>query len=89
MQFGARPILDYLTHQRRLFPALAATYAYHLSMQRLKKVTLKVGGWLAGWLAGWEWGGAAALCHEASTSPGLSAATFERLGRVSRQESVE
>ncbi|PSC76022.1 acyl-oxidase [Micractinium conductrix] len=42
-QFGARPILDYLTHQRRLFPALAATYAYHLSMQRLKKVTLKGG----------------------------------------------
>jgi hypothetical protein len=29
-------VLDYLTHQRLLFPALATTYAMHLSMNRLK-----------------------------------------------------
>lgn len=40
-------ILDYVTHQRRLFPALAATYALHLGMLRLKAVLMKVGGALA------------------------------------------
>lgn len=35
-QFGDKPILDYLTHQRRLMPALATAYAMHLSMLRLK-----------------------------------------------------
>ena len=29
-------VLEYLTHQRRLFPAIATTYAMHLSMDRLK-----------------------------------------------------
>jgi hypothetical protein len=29
-QFGDKIILDYLTHQRRLLPGLAATYAFHL-----------------------------------------------------------
>jgi acyl-CoA oxidase len=37
-QFGAKLILDYLTHQRRLMPALAATYAHHLAMAGLKDV---------------------------------------------------
>lgn len=35
-QFGDRLIIDYLTHQRRLLPGLAATYAYQLAMLRLK-----------------------------------------------------
>ncbi|KAL4448859.1 hypothetical protein ABPG77_007576 [Micractinium sp. CCAP 211/92] len=42
-QFGDRLILDYITHQRRLFPALAATYALHLGMLRLKAVLMKGG----------------------------------------------
>jgi acyl-CoA oxidase len=38
-QFGPagrpeQPILDYLTHQRRLLPALAETYALHLAVRR-------------------------------------------------------
>lgn len=32
----ATQVLEYLTHQRLLFPALATTYAMHLSMDRLK-----------------------------------------------------
>ena len=47
VQFGLTPILDYLTHQRRLFPALAATYAMHLAMLQLKQIVVKVGG--GGW----------------------------------------
>jgi acyl-CoA oxidase len=47
LQFGLTPILDYLTHQRRLFPALAATYAMHLAMLQLKQIVVKVGG--GGW----------------------------------------
>lgn len=35
-QFGGKMILEYLTHQRRLFPALATTYAMHIAMTRLK-----------------------------------------------------
>ena len=35
-QFGGKLILEYLTHQRRLFPALATTYAMHIAMTRLK-----------------------------------------------------
>jgi hypothetical protein len=35
-QFGNKIILDYLTHQRRLFPALAATYAFHIAGLRVK-----------------------------------------------------
>ena len=50
LQFGLTPILDYLTHQRRLFPALAATYAMHLAMLQLKQIVVKVGGY--GW-SGW------------------------------------
>lgn len=42
-QFGDRMILDYITHQRRLFPALAATYALHLGMLRLKAVLMQGG----------------------------------------------
>ncbi|KAK9816668.1 hypothetical protein WJX72_003499 [[Myrmecia] bisecta] len=37
-QFGDTLIMDYLTHQRRLLPALATTYAMHLSMLRLKAI---------------------------------------------------
>lgn len=32
-------VLEYLTHQRLLFPALATTYAMHLSTDRLKVCT--------------------------------------------------
>ena len=42
-QFGEKNIMEYLTHQRRLLPALATTYALHLAMQRLK-----VGGIVSG-----------------------------------------
>ncbi|KAL4422831.1 hypothetical protein ABPG75_009028 [Micractinium tetrahymenae] len=42
-QFGDRLVLDYLTHQRRLFPALATTYALHLAMLKLKAVLLQGG----------------------------------------------
>jgi acyl-CoA oxidase len=35
-QFGGKYILEYLTHQRRLFPALATTYAMHIALMRLK-----------------------------------------------------
>ena len=38
-QFGGKLILEYLTHQRRLFPALATTYAMHIAMTRLKVCT--------------------------------------------------
>jgi acyl-CoA oxidase len=35
-QFGDKLILDYLTHQRRLLPGLAATYALQLYIKHLK-----------------------------------------------------
>lgn len=38
-QFGDRPIMSYLTHQDRLFPVLANTYALHLAMGSLKELT--------------------------------------------------
>lgn len=37
-QFGDKIILDYVTHQRRLLPGLATTYALHLTMGRLKDI---------------------------------------------------
>jgi len=37
-QFGGRAVLTYLTHQRRLLPCVAATYALHLGMGALKVV---------------------------------------------------
>ncbi|KDD73136.1 hypothetical protein H632_c2497p0, partial [Helicosporidium sp. ATCC 50920] len=37
-QFGDALIGDYVTHRRRLLPALAETYALQLAMQRLKAV---------------------------------------------------
>lgn len=37
-QFGGRPVLTYLTHQRRLVPCVAATYALHLGMGALKVI---------------------------------------------------
>jgi acyl-CoA oxidase len=37
-QFQNKMVLEYLTHQRLLFPALATTYAMHLSMDRLKLI---------------------------------------------------
>jgi alkylation response protein AidB-like acyl-CoA dehydrogenase len=37
-QFGDKLISDYLTHQRRLLPGLAATYAMHLTMKHLKVI---------------------------------------------------
>lgn len=42
-QFGDRPIMDYVTHQRRLYPALATAYALHLSMVGLKSLVLQGG----------------------------------------------
>jgi alkylation response protein AidB-like acyl-CoA dehydrogenase len=35
-QFGDKLIIEYLTHQRRLMPGLASTYAHHLAMANLK-----------------------------------------------------
>ena len=35
-QFGEKMIMEYITHQRRLLPALATTYAMQLSMVKLK-----------------------------------------------------
>jgi acyl-CoA oxidase len=43
-QFGDKPIMAYITHQRRLLPALATTYAMHLSMLALKQTALGQGG---------------------------------------------
>lgn len=40
-QFGAIPVMSYLTHQRRLLPALATTYAMQLSMIRVKNLAIK------------------------------------------------
>lgn len=37
-QFSDTLIIEYLTHQRRLFPALATTYAMHLSTDALKRI---------------------------------------------------
>lgn len=42
-QFGEKPILSYVTHQRRIFPALATAYAMHLSMSRCKALALEQG----------------------------------------------
>ena len=41
-QFGDVIILDYLTHANRLAPALAAGYAYHLALGRLKSLSGKL-----------------------------------------------
>ena len=35
-QFNDRPILEYITHQRRLLPALGTAYALHLALQTVK-----------------------------------------------------
>lgn len=35
-QFGDKLIMDYLSHQRRLLPGLAVTYALQLGMKKLK-----------------------------------------------------
>jgi len=40
-QFGSAPILDYITHARRLAPALASTYGYHLAILKLKALYAK------------------------------------------------
>lgn len=36
LQFGDKLILEYLTHQRRLMPALATVYAMHLAVLQVK-----------------------------------------------------
>lgn len=38
-QFGDRVIMDYVTHQRRLLPALASTWALHNALGHLKALT--------------------------------------------------
>ena len=44
-QFGQTPIIEYITQQRRIIPALATTYAMHMSMLRCKYMGLmKHGG---------------------------------------------
>jgi alkylation response protein AidB-like acyl-CoA dehydrogenase len=48
-QFGGTLILDYVTHQRRLLPALANTYALQLAQKHLK-----VGGALWGGREGYR-----------------------------------
>jgi acyl-CoA oxidase len=47
-QFGPTTVMEYVTHQRRLLPALAATYALHLSMSRCKALALAAAGGGAG-----------------------------------------
>ncbi len=42
-QFGDKMIMEYLTHQRRLLPALATTYAMHFAMLRLKVRARRLG----------------------------------------------
>mmetsp|Transcript_16598 Transcript_16598/g.41454 ORF Transcript_16598/g.41454 Transcript_16598/m.41454 type:complete len:641 (-) Transcript_16598:685-2607(-) len=37
-QFGDKAVMEYLTHQRRLLPALANTYALQLAQRRLKEM---------------------------------------------------
>ena len=43
-QFGDKTIMEYVTHQRRLIPALATTYALHLSMIGCKNLGLQGAG---------------------------------------------
>jgi len=40
-QFGSAPVLEYLTHARRLAPSLAAVYGYHLAILKLKALYAK------------------------------------------------
>ena len=42
-QFGNRHIGEYVTHQRRLVPALATAYAFHLSLAQCKSLAGKGG----------------------------------------------
>jgi acyl-CoA oxidase len=37
-QFGDVPIMQYVTHQLRLLPALADAYALHLGLKQLKRI---------------------------------------------------
>ena len=46
-QFGGKRIMEYLTHQRRLLPALATTYAMQLQSLRLKVLARCSLGFLA------------------------------------------
>jgi acyl-CoA oxidase len=46
-QFGDTAIMQYVTHQRRLLPALATTYALHLSMIRCKNLALIGSGYVS------------------------------------------
>ncbi|KAG2490905.1 hypothetical protein HYH03_010818 [Edaphochlamys debaryana] len=39
-QFGDKVIMEYVTQQNRLLPALAQTYAYHLAMGHLKSLMM-------------------------------------------------
>lgn len=39
-QFGQTPIIEYITQQRRIIPALATTYAMHVSMLKCKALGL-------------------------------------------------
>ena len=42
-QFGNRNIGEYITHQRRLIPALATAYALHLSLAQCKSLAARAG----------------------------------------------
>ncbi|KAL4857436.1 Acyl-coenzyme A oxidase 3 [Chlorella vulgaris] len=42
-QFGDRPILSYITQQRRLFVGLATAYSMHLAMLQLKQIVVQGG----------------------------------------------
>lgn len=44
-QFGSRYIMEYLTHQRRLVPALATCYAMHLTLCALKVPIVFLASW--------------------------------------------
>eukprot|EP00182_Erythrolobus_australicus_P007071 CAMPEP_0185830080 /NCGR_PEP_ID=MMETSP1353-20130828/616_1 /TAXON_ID=1077150 /ORGANISM="Erythrolobus australicus, Strain CCMP3124" /LENGTH=677 /DNA_ID=CAMNT_0028527937 /DNA_START=309 /DNA_END=2342 /DNA_ORIENTATION=+ len=41
-QFGEKPIMEYITHQRRLLPALAKSYALELGLQYLGSLMMNV-----------------------------------------------
>ncbi len=52
-QFNGKVVMTYLTHQRRLLPALATTYAMHLLGLRLKARGRRAGGARAGCFCRW------------------------------------
>ncbi len=42
-QFGGTMLMEYVTHQHRLLPGLATTYAMHLAMLKVKETQRSAG----------------------------------------------